>query len=323
MYIKPSACPKCGLTDDSIVKKGYTTPKHNYQPFPRYLCTGCKYEFSSHSHRTNKFHKKPEINAEVFKWVCSGVSLAQIARNLKIDKKTIERKVVWLSDQSKIAHQKHLYDPSSSANQVAHVQIDEMETFESTRLKPLSITIAINAETGFIFALDVATMNCHGKLAAKSREKYGLRRDTRRVSLKRVLNTIKNCKELRSETSAIDDKTTSVVVESAITVKNATDSPMIFSCDSKKTYIPDIKSLFPDAEIRQYLLSKQKRGEPKLHDPLFTINHLCARLRSDVAPLARKSWTTTKSVKGLQNLLWIYLAWINKYDIANNTNTSE
>lgn len=217
-----------------------------------------------------------------------------------------------------------MYDPNSPHNLVAHIQLDEMETFEASRLKPLSITIAIDADTGFIFALDVATMNCHGKLALKSREKYGLRKDTRLKSLKLVLNTIKNCKDSRlPDNLEIEDKTTSVVDETAISVKRDQKAPMIFSCDSKNSYIPAIKKLFPDAVINQHLLDKQKRGEPKKHDLLFTINHLCARLRADVAPLARKSWTTTKSVKGLQNLLWVYLAWINKYDITNNTNTTK
>lgn len=135
-----------------------------------------------------------------------------------------------------------------------------------------------------------------------------------------VLNTVRNCKDSRRAANLeIVDKTTTVVDESAIIPKASSEKPMKFSCDSKKTYIPAIKKLFPDAEINQYILSKSVRGESKKHDPLFKINHLCARLRSDVAPLARKSWTTTKSSKGLQNLLWIYLAWANKYDIAGNT----
>ena len=324
MYIKPSACPKCGLTNDNVIKAGYTTPKHNYQPFPRYECKGCGYEFSSRSFRTNKHQKKPEMNNEIFKWVCSGVSLAQISRNLGISKNTTKAKIEWLAKQSQIAHQKALYDPNSEHNRVAHIQIDEMETFEASRFKPLSITIAIDADSGFIFALDVATMNAKGPSAVKARLKYGLRKDTRLKSLKLVLNTIRNCKDsVDSDTLGIEDKSISIVDEAAIITKTSPKKPMVFSCDSKKTYIPAIKKLFPDAIINQHLLNKQKRGDPKVHDPLFTINHLCARLRADVAPLARKSWTTTKSIKGLQNLLWVYLAWINKYDITNNINTTK
>jgi transposase-like protein len=346
MYLKPTVCPNCGVTGDFHVKSGYSKTKHNHQPNPNYKCKECDYVFTSKTHRTNKFHKKPEINAEVFKWVCSGVSLAQIARNLKIDKKTIERKIVWLANQAKIAHQTRLYDPNSACNRVSHIQLDEMETFEASRLKPLSITIAIDADSGFIFALDVAVMNCHGKLVPKSREKYGLRKDSRRQSLVKVLNTIKNCIDSSDsyplaksqildqrpdssespESCGIPAETLRKVAENKRkSAGNSSVTPnrsvITFSCDSKKTYVPLIKKIFPESEIHQYLLSKSKRGDPKKHDPLFTINHLCARMRADVAPLARKSWTTTKNVKGLQKLLWIYLAWMNGYEIANNTNT--
>lgn len=330
MYLKPICCPKCGITGDFSVKNGYSRTAHNRQYNPNYKCKECEYVFTSKTHRTNKFHKKPEINAQVFKWVCSGVSLAQIARNLKIDKKTIERKIVWLANQAKIAHQNRLYDSNSISNHVAHIQLDELETFESSRLKPLSVTIAIDAETGFIFALDVATMNAKGKIATKSREKYGLRKDTRRQSLVKVLNTIKNCRDSKDTCPVIgsrllSQKTRADIEPSASAPETAKQLgerlPLVFSCDSKKTYVPMIKKVFPDAEIHQYLLSKQKRGDPKKYDPLFTINHLCARLRADIAPLSRKSWTTTKSVEGLQKLLWIYIAWINKYDITNNINS--
>jgi hypothetical protein len=287
------------------------------------------------------------MNEQVFKWVCSGVTLAQIGRNLEIDKKTVERKIVWLANQAKIAHQTRLYDPNSACNRVSHVQLDEMETFESSRLKPLSITIAIDADSGFVFALDVAIMNCHGKLAPKSREKYGLRKDSRRQSLVKVLNTIKNCIESRDSYPVTKSQILSQETDnsespescgiSAETLRevagnkrksagNSSVTPnssvITFSCDSKKIYVPLIKKIFPDLEIHRYLLSKTKRGDPKKHDPLFTINHLCARMRADVAPLARKSWTTTKNVEGLQKLLWIYLAWMNGYEIAKNTNST-
>jgi transposase-like protein len=108
MFVKTPPCPKCGTIGDSVVKNGYTVPKHNHQPYPKYKCNACGYEFSQKSFRTNKYHKKPEMNHQVFMWVCSGVSLAQIAKNLKIDKKTVERKVLWLSNQAQIAHQKAL-----------------------------------------------------------------------------------------------------------------------------------------------------------------------------------------------------------------------
>lgn len=34
-------------------------------------------------------------------------------------------------------------------------------------------------------------------------------------------------------------------------------------------------------------------------------------MRNDLARLGRKTWTTTKSLKGLEDHLWLWVAWTN------------
>ena len=58
-------------------------------------------------------------------------------------------------------------------------------------------------------------------------------------------------------------------------------------------------------------------------DPLFAINLVCAKLRADIAQLSRKTWTTTKRSERLGQLLSIYMARKNGYDICANTNLVE
>lgn len=48
-------------------------------------------------------------------------------------------------------------------------------------------------------------------------------------------------------------------------------------------------------------------------DPLFAINLTFAKLRNDLARLGRKTWTTTKTIKGLEQHLWLWVAWTNGY----------
>jgi hypothetical protein len=69
---------------------------------------------------------------------------------------------------------------------LAEVQMDEMETYEHTRLKPLSISLAVTPGR-FIFAVAVAPIPAKGPLATVSRAKYGQRRDGSREAFERVM----------------------------------------------------------------------------------------------------------------------------------------
>jgi hypothetical protein len=143
--------------------------------------------------------------------------------------------------------------------------------------------------------MKVATMNCHGPLAELSRKKYGPRKDTRKDACKTILETVKRI----------------VNPSNGLTV----------GCDSKSSYPGLIKNVIPGATIQTHLVVKESYEDTvKPTDPLFAINLICAKLRSDLAPLARKTWVTTKSPEKLQQLLSIYIAWNNGYEICSNTN---
>ena len=294
MYTYPLVCPnpKCKATGDDFYKKlGYFKTKHDHQPNPRYECLRCQTEFSSHSDRANKGQKKPEMNAQVFKWVCSGVTINRIAKNLGIDKKTVVRKIAWLAQQAMRAHEEAI---TSGRLKTSYVQFDEMETFEHTRLKPLSIAIAVRPKTGEIIDIEVSIMNAKGLIAKESRRKYGTRIDTRVAACTSVMHTV-----------------------SRVAKKNIT-----VACDAKKNYPAIVKAVIPYAELEVSANERKVRGKKK-RDPLFAINNLCAQMRADLAPLARKSFNTTKKPERLQDLLLVYMAYVNGYDICAGTNRVE
>ncbi len=61
--------------------------------------------------------------------------------------------------------------------QVTSLEFDDLETFEHTKCKPLSATIAVESKTRRILGFRVARMPAKGLLAAISRKKYGYRKD--------------------------------------------------------------------------------------------------------------------------------------------------
>ncbi len=73
------------------------------------------------------------------------------------------------------------------------VHFDEMESFEHTRLKPLSIALGVRAKTGEIVDARVAQINCKGRLAPISVRKYGWRQDKRDIARNDVLGSIHQC----------------------------------------------------------------------------------------------------------------------------------
>ena len=55
------------------------------------------------------------------------------------------------------------------------VQIDDLITKENSKLKPLSISIAADAKHCFIIGAETSIIPSFGRIAAKSRAKYGTR----------------------------------------------------------------------------------------------------------------------------------------------------
>jgi len=201
------------------------------------------------------------------------------------------RKIKWLSKQARIAHDKAIDNGELTTS---HIQFDEMEAYEHTPLKPLSIALAVRVKTLQIVDSGVATMNAKGHLAETSLAKYGHRSDTRGDACLEVMRAVKR------------------VAKPKLTI----------TCDSKTNYPTLIKSVIPNATVNTVLSVKKKRGDKK-EDPLFAINTTCANLRQDLAVLARKTMSTLKKADTLQDLLNIYIAYNNGYDITSLAIKSE
>src|SRR5690606_17336230 len=84
-------------------------------------------------------------------------------------------------------YQAHL----ANAPKVANVVFDEIETFEHTKCKPLSLALAVEDKTRRILSIQCAQMPAKGRLAAISRKKYGYRADERRQGLDRMFSDLR------------------------------------------------------------------------------------------------------------------------------------
>ncbi len=195
-----------------------------------------------------------------------------IARHLQINYKTVERKFLFLAQRA-----------YKLTTQVKELQFDDFETIEHTKCKPLSILVCVDGQ-GEPLALNVAQMPAKGKLAAFSVKKYGKRLDERR---KVALSTFASLKI----------------------------NPSLIKTDAKSSYRTLIKEFWPLAKHEVFNRAEKERLQSRLHenkhkkkyDPLFRLNHMCARLRADIRRLTRRSWCTTKRKDRLQAHLNLYI----------------
>jgi hypothetical protein len=274
------------------VKKGYYLTQWNHQKVPRYQCRACKKKFSSHTfYRTYK-QKKPYLNEPIFQLYCSATTQRRIAKLLKINFKTVVRKFLFLA---KNAESEHLERLSKRSFDVSSVQFDEMLSFEHTRLKPLSIALAVQKKGHKVIDIQVAECHYQGRLSAIALSKYGPRLDKSNEARKKVLET------LQSQVQ----KTCHIIT------------------DAKPQYKSEASRYVPLAQLHQInnrggrlrrLLQSRRRN---IKDPMFELNLVAAKIRHNLSRMARKVWVTTKKAERLQKHLLLFIAYHNEYSVAS------
>jgi len=200
---------------------------------------------------------------------------------LNIHRTTVERKLIYLAKKAELSQERFLQTMKA---QVTHLQFDDLITIEHTKLKPLTVSIAVDVNTRSILGAQVGVIGAFGHLAELSRRKYGRRINEHKKTLRRLFNE----------------------VAPAI-------SPMaLIRSDEHKFYAEFVENYLPGRKYEQYPSIRSSiagQGELKKtrRDPLFGINHTCAMLRANVNRLIRKTWCTTKTPQMLQRHLMIYV----------------
>jgi hypothetical protein len=248
------------------------------------LCRRCGRSFSSHTQRATFGQHRPDINRAVYELYASGMTQRRMALVLRVNRKTIVRKFLFVAQLARQAHGEF----SQSDFAVAQVQFDEMQTFEHTKLKPVAIALSVDAPTGMIVDAKAASMPYTGPWAGLARQKYGPRRnDTRKAMVQVLFST-------RQFTSG---------------------GPVSITSDANPKYPRPIKALLPNATHMAVVSRYEKTDRKNYRDPLFTLNYTAAKLRNDLSRLSRKTWVTTKKIERLQKHLDLYLAYNNMYSL--------
>ncbi|MFN7454954.1 MAG: hypothetical protein ACK5RO_09875, partial [Pseudobdellovibrionaceae bacterium] len=65
------------------------------------------------------------------------MSLRRTAKNLRLSYNTVSARFLWMAELARLQHEKFLRELSS----VSEIQLDEMESIEHTKLKPVTIPL--------------------------------------------------------------------------------------------------------------------------------------------------------------------------------------
>lgn len=285
----PSGC-KRDFKPSKIVRNGFFYRTSDRKRIQRFRCALCGVNFS-HATTSQAFgQKKRHLNHKIFELLCSGVSQRRAARILKTQQKTVARKLTFLGLKAR-----HLNLISRRARAKASLlQFDDLETFEHTKMKPLSVTLMVEEETRYILGFEVSRMPAKGHLAKRSLKKYGPRKDERRESRDRLFRRVKASIE--------------------------TDS--LIKSDENPHYHLHLKEHFPESTHVRFKGQRGAitgQGELKKieFDPLFSLNHTCAMFRANVNRLIRKTWCTTKKIQPLIDHLELYVFYHNQVLLKN------
>ncbi len=216
----------------------------------------------------------------------SGNTQRRTAKLIHCSKNTVACKLVWLSQyQEKISQEKPL--------DTEHLQIDELETIEHTKLKPVTVPICVNDKYKIV-GLSVGKIKAKGLLSEIALRKYGPREDQREKSLTELFENLR---------------------------KNIKSDPLTITTDAHPLYPKLIRKYFPGSKHIQVISRdhlKKKRElvytaeRKKIFDPMFALNQRCAMLRADIRRLTRRSWCTTKKIENLRKHLELYMIYNNE-----------
>jgi len=274
-------CPLCFDKTARIIRKGFFT-KNSGRPdrVQRYQCKSCQRKFSDQTLHLTYREKKPHLDQVVSRLLATGVSQRGTANALGIHPVTVARKLDRLGARARLRHRQMInrggFGPC--------IVFDEMETFEHSKCKPLSIAVAVEERTRRIVAAEVAQMPAKGRLAATSRRKYGYRADHRPAALKSLCRAI-------------------LAANPSVRTVKSDESPRYPTI--VRRHLKGVKHMTYKG-LRGCVVGQ---GELKAsgRDPLFSLNHTCAMFRDNIKRLSRRTWCTTKRPDRLQSLVDLYV----------------
>jgi hypothetical protein len=265
-------------------RKGFYYPKCRSDGVPRFRCRSCGRDFSFQTFRHDRGDQKPWCNEQVFLLLCSGVSLRQIGRLVKIDIHSVQGKKRKMGRTFGPLH--HNLCPRLPADRT--YLLDEEETYEAASIRPLTLPVLVEQENWFMVATAVGSIRRLARTGSRRRLQqereerlHGRRPDQSRECVRKVLSEL---------------------------ARLVPEGNLVLRSDDKATYGVLAKELFGNRLRHEVTPGTLIR---RTHNPLFAVNTTLAMSRDNCGRLRRKSWLVTKKAERLQNHMLVFTIYRN------------
>ena len=278
------SCSHAQIPHQNWSKNGHYVRKSDRKIRYRFKCNFCKKTNSNASASTCFRQKLRHFNQKIWKLYCSSYPKRRIARDLKISRTTVDRKITWLSFLK--LHKQSEFLKALGKN--SEVYLDDMKSYIHTRCRPVCISFAVTDQRKILGFEISPCMPNSPRLIEMAQKKYAPVLDESAIGFKRLLE---KC------ASHIDPKASIIT-------------------DEHHQYPKAIQSVFPCSRHTRYkskraVIAGQGELKEKGYDPLFAINHTFAMIRAHVSRLVRSTWCTSKTIKGLKEHLNLYVYYHN------------
>jgi len=284
-------CPGCHGSGAHVIRSGTFYRRDDARKIQRFKCNTCSLNFSSATLSDTYKQQRRRINHSIKLLLASGMSMRRIAKLHRISKCTVAARLPFLANRAREEHSRWL----ARHGPFNEVQFDDLETFEHTKCKPLTVSAVVAKHSQRVIGFSVAQIPAKGLLAEVSRAKYGYRADKGRAAR-----------------MALFESLSPYISPTAI-----------FESDQHQHYPQLMKRHFPKATHIAYKSRRAAvtgQGELKKvgFDHLFSINHTFAMFRANTSRLIRKTWCTTKRPDRLADHLAIFVSVFNQGMMDSN-----
>lgn len=270
-----------------IVRNGTFFRRSDSRRIARFFCKVCGGHFSRATFHPAYYQKCRRLTHPLGLLLVSGVTQRRAAILTGHSRATIVRRFRFIASECR--KEQSEWVKTHESRPLTEVEFDDLETFEHTKLKPLSVALAVEPKSRKIMGFQVSRMPAKGLLSKASIRKYGPRRDDRKQGWNRLMSDL-------------------VPILRPDGVIRSDDNPH---------YPKVVRKHFPKVmheRVKGGRGAITGQGELKKlkYDPIFSLNHTCAMLRANLSRLFRRTWSTTKTMQGLVDHLSIYAMYHNQ-----------
>lgn len=285
----PPHCPNPNCihhnnTDDHwpFKKIGYFRRLQTPSRIQRFTCKTCKRSFSTQTFAASYWQKRPDLDAAILMKTVGCMANRQIARDLNVSPKTIDRHLSRMARHCMLFHSQMM----QHSPPVHEIVVDGFETFEFSQYYPIHHHVAIDKETDFFLYFTDSELRRKGRMTEAQKR--------RRQELEMKLG--------RPDPKAIE-KDMREVLE---VVLKGTDNVIVHS-DDHKAYQRSMKTLATEISHR-ITPGSEHRDKNNL---LWVVNLLDLLIRHSSANHKRETIAWSKRRQASAERLVILLVWRN------------